>query len=76
MTWRVLLEGAKGRGQMKCSPWSPKLGVGHGANDPTPPKKTVTKPPETYAGGPWRRLRPTQGCSTSEEDMCTYTEHV
>jgi hypothetical protein len=76
MTWRVMLAGAKGRGQRKCSPWSPRLGVGGGANVPTRKKCTCTKPPETYAEGPWRRLRPAQGCSTSEENMCTYTQHV
>jgi hypothetical protein len=42
-----------------------------GANNHTSEKITVTKTPETYGGGPWRRPRPTQGCSTSRgEDQC------
>jgi hypothetical protein len=36
------------------------LGVGRGANDPTPEKFTVTKP--------WRRPRPTQGRRASKEE--------
>jgi hypothetical protein len=36
------------------------LGVGCGANNPTPEKFTVIKP--------WRKPRPTEGCSTSEEE--------
>jgi hypothetical protein len=37
------------------------LGVGRGANDPTPEKFTVTKTS-------WRRPRPIQGCSISKEE--------
>jgi hypothetical protein len=32
---------SKGRGQMKCSPWSSRLGIGRGANESTPEKCTV-----------------------------------
>jgi hypothetical protein len=32
---------SKGRGQMKCSPWSYRLRVGHGANNQNPEKSTV-----------------------------------
>lgn len=53
-------ERSEGGVQMKCSPWSSKLGVGCGANDPTPGKFTVAKP--------WRRPKPTQGCSASTEE--------
>jgi hypothetical protein len=35
---------SKSRGQIKCSPWSYKLGVGHGASNITPGKSTVKKP--------------------------------
>jgi hypothetical protein len=51
----------KGRGQMECSAWPFRLGVERGANDPTPERFTVTKP--------WRRPRPTQGCSGSKEEL-------
>jgi hypothetical protein len=61
-------ERSKGRGQTKCSPWSSRLRVGRGANDPTSEKFTVAKPPETCRGGPWRRSRPTQGCSAGTEE--------
>jgi hypothetical protein len=44
---------------MKCSPWFSTLGVARGANDPIPEKFTATKP--------WRRPRPAQSCSASEE---------
>jgi hypothetical protein len=37
---------SKGRGQTKCSYWSSRLGVGRGANNPTPENSTATKPPE------------------------------
>jgi hypothetical protein len=33
---------SKGRGQMKRSPWSTRLGPGRGVNDPTLEKFTVT----------------------------------
>jgi hypothetical protein len=36
----------KAMGQTKCRPWSSRLGVGRGSNNPTPEKSTVTKPPE------------------------------
>jgi hypothetical protein len=55
---------SKGRGQTKCSPWSSRLEVGRGANNPTPEKSTVTKPPEPmeedHGGGqdPHRVLAP------------------
>jgi hypothetical protein len=55
-------DGSKGRGQMKCSPWSSRLGVGCGANDPTLKEFTGMKP--------WRRLRPTQGCNASKKEKC------
>jgi hypothetical protein len=48
-------EKSKGKGQLKCSPWTYRLGVGRGA---TPEEFTVTKPR--------RRPRPTEGCSTSK----------
>jgi hypothetical protein len=51
---------SKCRGQTKCSPWSSRLGVGSGANDHASEKFAVTNP--------WRRPRPTQGCSASEEE--------
>jgi hypothetical protein len=54
---------SKGRGQMKCNPWSSRLGVVHGANNPIQKKCTAMKPPEK--GGPWRRP---QGCSASKEE--------
>jgi hypothetical protein len=38
----------KGRGQTKCSPWSSRLGVRRGINDPTPENFTVTEPPEEH----------------------------
>jgi hypothetical protein len=52
---------SKGRGQMKCSPWSSRLGVGHGTNDPAPEKCAVTKA--------WGRLKPTQSCSANKKNM-------
>jgi hypothetical protein len=42
---------SKGRGQTKYSPWSTRFGGGCGANDPTPEKLTVTKPPEIMEKG-------------------------
>jgi hypothetical protein len=57
-------ERSKGGGQTKCSPWSCKLPVGRGPNDGTPEKFVVTKP--------WRRLGPTQGCSTGKEEKNHY----
>jgi hypothetical protein len=56
---------SKGMGQTNCSPWSSRLGDGHGANDSTPDKFTVTKP--------WRRQRHTQGFSASKgEEIFLY----
>jgi hypothetical protein len=50
---------SKGRIQTKCSPWSSRLGVGCWANDPTPKKITVMKPPDRGAGqDPHRVLAP------------------
>jgi hypothetical protein len=49
----------KGRGQTNCSHWSSRFGVGRGAKDSIPEEFSVTIP--------WRRLRPTQGCSDSKE---------
>jgi hypothetical protein len=37
-------DNSKVRGQTRRSPWSCRLGVGHGAKNPTPEKSTVTKP--------------------------------
>jgi hypothetical protein len=51
---------SKSRGLMKCSPWSTRFGVRHGANDPTLKKFTVTKP--------CRMPRPTHGCSARKEE--------
>jgi hypothetical protein len=50
---------SKGRGQTNYSPWSSRLGVGRGANDPTPEKFAVSKP--------GRRPRTIQGCSAGKE---------
>jgi hypothetical protein len=52
---------SEGRGQAKCSFWSSTLGVGHGADNPTLEESTVTKP--------WRKPRPTQGCSASKKEV-------
>jgi hypothetical protein len=41
---------SKGRDQTKYSPWSSRLGVGRGANDPNQEKFTLTKPSENQAG--------------------------
>jgi hypothetical protein len=53
MTWRATLVGAQAPGRTtharqvkryrprKCSPWSSRLGAGHGVNDPTREKCTV-----------------------------------
>jgi hypothetical protein len=41
-----MLYRSKVRGQLKCSPWSSRVVVGLGANNPTPEKITVRKPPE------------------------------
>jgi hypothetical protein len=61
MTWLAMLAGAqapgrtnnareaKGRGQTKCSPWSSRLVVGRGANNPTP---------EKFARDPHRDIAP------------------
>jgi hypothetical protein len=57
---------SKGRGQTKCGLWSFRLGFRCGTNDPLRDIFTVTKPPETYGGGRWRRLRRAQGCSASK----------
>jgi hypothetical protein len=46
----------------------PKLGVGHGANNTTLEKFTVTKPSK------WRRS--TQHCSASKEEMLSATQTV
>jgi hypothetical protein len=51
---------SKGRGQTKCSPWSSRLGIGRGENDPITEKLTVTKPS--------RRPRPAQGFSARKEE--------
>jgi hypothetical protein len=59
---------SNGRGQTKCNPWSSKLGVGRGDNDPTPGKFTVKKPSGTSGEGPWMRPKLTQGCSASKEE--------
>jgi hypothetical protein len=40
---------SKGMGQMKCSLWSSRLGVGYWANNPTPEKFTVMKPHKVIA---------------------------
>jgi hypothetical protein len=37
---------SKGTGQTRCTPWSSRLGVGRGTNNPTLEKYTVTKLPE------------------------------
>jgi hypothetical protein len=42
---------SKGRGQTKCSPWSSRLGVRCGANNPTPGKINCYKTSEAYGGG-------------------------
>jgi hypothetical protein len=49
-SWQIysMPDRSKGRGQMKCGPWSSKLKFRRGANDPTPEKFTLTKPPEKY----------------------------
>jgi hypothetical protein len=52
-------ERSKGRSQPKCSAWSSRLGVRRWANNPIPEKSAVTKP--------WKRPRPTQDCSASQE---------
>jgi hypothetical protein len=54
-------DNSKVRSQAKCSPWSPRLRVGRGANDPIPEKINVKRP--------WRRTRPTRGCSAREEEQ-------
>jgi hypothetical protein len=43
------------RGVINTETWSSRLGVGRGANNPTPLKTAVTEPQE-------RRLRPDMGC--------------
>jgi hypothetical protein len=40
----IYVRQVKGRGQTKCHPRSSRSGVGHGANNPTTEKCTVTKP--------------------------------
>jgi hypothetical protein len=52
---------SKSRIPTKCSPWSSRFGVGHGADDSTPEKGAVTKP--------WKAPRPTRSCSASKEDL-------
>jgi hypothetical protein len=44
---------SKASGQAKCSPWSSRVEVGRGANDPTPEKLTVTKPSENQGERHW-----------------------
>jgi hypothetical protein len=53
---------SKGRVRRSVVPssWSYKLGIGSIVNDPIPEKFPVTKP--------WRKPRPTQGCSASKEE--------
>jgi hypothetical protein len=53
---------SKARGQTKCSPWSSRLVVGHGAEDHTSENFTVTKS--------WRRPRSTQGCNANKKNIC------
>jgi hypothetical protein len=55
-----MLDRSKARGQMKCNPWSSRLRVGRGANDPTQEKFAVTNSR--------RKPAPTQGCSDSEDE--------
>jgi hypothetical protein len=51
--------------------WSSILGVRRGANEHIPEISTVTKPSETYGGGPWMGASPTHGCTSSkDEDVC------
>jgi hypothetical protein len=69
MTWRAMLVGAdrpKGRGKMKCNPWSSRLGVGREANNPTVEKSSVTKPPEPMKEA--KTHTHTNGCSTGKEE--------
>jgi hypothetical protein len=49
---------SKGRDRRKSSSWCSRLAVGRETNDPTPEKFTE----------PWRRPRPTQGCSASKAE--------
>lgn len=59
----------KSRGQNKCSPWSCGLEIGCAANNPTPQKSTVTKPPEPMEEDHGRGPRPTEDCSASREEL-------
>jgi hypothetical protein len=51
---------SKGTGQMNCSSWSSRFGVGRRASEPIPEIYTVTKP--------WRKPRTTQDCNACKED--------
>jgi hypothetical protein len=53
-----------GRGQMKCSTRSSRLGVGL----TNPPRKNLLQNLQS----PWRRSRPTQGCCASKEEDTTF----
>jgi hypothetical protein len=63
-----MIDRSKGKSQINCSPWSPRLWVGHGANDSTLEKFTVKEPEKKLLLKPWRRPRPTQGCSAFERE--------
>jgi hypothetical protein len=55
-----MLDRSKGRGQMNCSPWSFRFGIGRGANNPTLKRLLL----RNHGGDE----DPTQDCSAMKED--------
>jgi hypothetical protein len=46
----LMPDSSKGRGQMKCSPWSSRLRVGHGTNNPNPKNVLLIETSESGGG--------------------------